>query len=91
MYVYSVPESSIKSFVNKVGNYSFLKLISSNGMSTKENTLHLPPQFHSTSASESESETQISLIKIRMYIMYNNNTSTGFMRAIMTLSSHFYL
>ena len=60
-------------------------------MSTKENTLQLPPQFHSTSASESESETQISLIKIRMYIMYNNNTSTGFMRAIMTLSSHFYL
>ena len=73
MYVYSVPESSIKSFVNKVGNYSFLKLISSNGMSTKENTLHLPPQFHSTSASENKSGTKINLIKIGKYIIYNNN------------------
>ena len=42
-------------------------------MSTKENTLQLPPQFHSTSTSESESETKINLIKIGKYIMYNNN------------------
>ena len=47
--------------------------MSSNGMSTKENTLQLPPQFHSTSTSESESETKINLIEIRKYIMYNNN------------------
>ena len=32
--------------------------MSSNGMSTKENTLQLPPQFHSASASESESRDQ---------------------------------
>ena len=38
--------------------------MSSNGMSTKENTLQLPPHFHSTNASESESETKINLIKI---------------------------
>ena len=60
-------------FVNKLGNYCFRKLMSSNGMSTRENTLQLPPQFHSTSASESESETKINLIKIGKYIMYNNN------------------
>ena len=54
-------------------------------MSTKENTLQLPPQFHSTSASESESETKINLIKIGKYIMYNNNILTDFMRAIMTV------
>ena len=42
-------------------------------MSIKENTLRLPPQFHSTSTSESESETKINLIKIGKYIMYNNN------------------
>ena len=42
-------------------------------MSTKENTLQLPPQFHSTSTSESESETKINLIKIGKYVMYNNN------------------
>ena len=47
-----------------------------NGMSTKENTLQLPPRFHSTSASESESETKINLIKIGKYIMYNNNKQT---------------
>ena len=47
--------------------------MSSNGMSTKENTLQLPPQFHSTSASESKSETKINLIKIGKYTMYNNN------------------
>ena len=47
--------------------------MSSNGMSTKENTLQLPPEFHSTSTSESESETKINLIEIRKYIMYNNN------------------
>ena len=41
-------------------------------MSARENTLQLPPQFHSISASESESETKINLIKIRKYIMYNN-------------------
>ena len=42
-------------------------------MSTKENTLQLPPQFHSPSASESESRDQKNLIKIGKYIMYNNN------------------
>ena len=42
-------------------------------MPAKENTLQLPAQFHSTSASESESETKINLIKIGKYIMYNNN------------------
>ena len=60
-------------------------------MSTKENTVQLPPQFHSTSASESESETEINLIKVEKYIMYNNNILTDFMRAIMILPSHFYL
>ena len=47
--------------------------MSSIGMSTKENTLQLPPQFHSTSASKGEPETKINLIKIAKYIMYNNN------------------
>ena len=47
--------------------------MSSNRMSTKENTLQLPPQFYSTSASEIEAETKINLIKIGKYIMYNNN------------------
>ena len=42
-------------------------------MSTKENTLQLPPHFHSTSTSNSESETKINLIKIGKYIMYKNN------------------
>ena len=60
-------------FVNKVGNYCFLKIMSSNEMSTKENILQLPPQFHSTSVSESEPETKINLIKIGKYIMYNSN------------------
>ena len=32
--------------------------MSSNAMSTKENTLQLPPQFNSTSDSESESRDQ---------------------------------
>ena len=59
----------MKLFVNKVGNYCFLKLMSSNGMSTRENIL----QYHSTSTSESKSETKINLIKIGKYIMYNNN------------------
>ena len=63
---------SIKLFVNKVGNYCFLKLMSNNGMSIKENTLQLPPPFHRTSASKSKSETKINLIKIGKYIMYNN-------------------
>ena len=36
-------QNSIKLFVNKVVNYYFLKLMSSNGMSTKKNTLQLPP------------------------------------------------
>ena len=65
--------------------------MSSNGMLTKENILQLPPQFHSTSASESVSGTEINLIKVEKYIMYNNNISTEFMRAIMILSSHFNL
>ena len=60
-------------------------------MSTKENTLQLPPQFHSTSTSESDSETKINLIKIRKYIICNNNISIDFTKAIMILSSHFYL
>ena len=47
--------------------------MSSNEMSAKENTLQLPPQFHSISASERESETKINLIKIEKNIMYNNN------------------
>ena len=47
--------------------------MSSNGVPIKENTLQLPPQFYSTSASECESETKINLIKIGKYIMYNNN------------------
>ena len=47
--------------------------MSSNGMSTKENTLQLLPQFHSTSTSESESKTTINLVKIGKNIMYNNN------------------
>ena len=46
--------------------------MSSNGMSTKENTLQLPPQFPSTSSSENEPETNTNLIKIGKYIMYNN-------------------
>ena len=49
--------------------------MSSNRMSTKKKkkTLQLPPQLHSTSASESKSETKINLIKTGKYIMYNNN------------------
>ena len=45
----------------------------SNGMSTKENILQLPRQFHSTSPSESKSEIKINLIKIGKYVVYNNN------------------
>ena len=60
-------------------------------MSTKENTLQLPPQFYSTSTSESDSETIINLIKIRKYIICNNNISIDFTKAIMILPSHFYL
>ena len=41
-------------------------------MSTKENRLQLPPQFHSTSTSESESEVKINLIKIGKYIIYES-------------------
>ena len=37
--------------------------MASNEMSTKENTLQLPPQFPSTSSSESESETEYSSFK----------------------------
>ena len=55
------------------------------------NEIQLPPQFHSTSASESEAETEINLIKVQKYKMYNNNISTEFMKAIMILPSHFYL
>ena len=39
--------------------------MTSNEMSTKENTLQLPPQFPSTSSSESESETEYSSFKKR--------------------------
>ena len=42
-------------------------------MSTKKNSLQLPPGFHSGSTSESESETKINLIGIGKYIGYNNN------------------
>ena len=49
--------------MNKVGNYGFLKLMSNNEMSTKENTLQLPTQFSSTSSSESESGTEYSNLK----------------------------
>ena len=59
--------------------------MSSNGMSTIENTLQLPPQFPSTSSSESEPETNADLIKIGKYIMYNNSNYTDFMKAIMIL------
>ena len=51
--------------VNRVGSYSFLKLMPSNKMSTKDNILHLPPRFPSTSSSESESEIQFSSFKKR--------------------------
>ena len=37
--------------------------MSSNGMSTKENSLQLPPQFPSTSSFEIEPETNTNLIK----------------------------
>ena len=37
----------------------------SNKMSPKENTLHLPPRFPSTSSSESKSETEYSSLKKR--------------------------
>ena len=47
--------------------------MSSNAISTKENSLQLPPQFHSASTSESESEPKINLIKIEKYIMYDTN------------------
>ena len=78
--------------INKLGKYSFLKFMSSNGMSTKENTLQLPPQFPSTSSSESEPETNADLIKIGKYIMYNNSNYTDFMKAIMILFFfYFYL
>ena len=52
---------SLKLFVYKVGN---IKLMSSNEILTKENTLQHPPQFPSTSGSESESETEMNSIKI---------------------------
>ena len=42
-------------------------------MSTKENSLQLPPGFHSASTSESESETKINLIGIGKYVGYSNN------------------
>ena len=47
--------------------------MSSNGRSTKESSLQLPPQFPSTSSFESESKTEINLIQIEKYIMYKNN------------------
>ena len=37
----------------------------SNQMSTKENSMHLPPRFPSTSSSESESKTEFSSFKKR--------------------------
>ena len=43
--------------------YCFLKSMSKKGMSTKENTLQLPPQFSSTSGCGSESETECSSFK----------------------------
>ena len=47
--------------------------MSNNGISTKENTLQLPPHFHSSSTFESETEAKINLNKIGKYIMYENN------------------
>ena len=41
-------------------SYCFLKLMSNKVMSTKENTLQLPPQFPSISSGERESETEYS-------------------------------
>ena len=40
------------------GSYCFLKLMSNKEMSTKENTLQLPPHFPSISSGESESKTE---------------------------------
>ena len=40
------------------GNYCFLKLMSNKEMSTKENTLQLPPHFPSISSGESESKAE---------------------------------
>ena len=65
--------------------------MSSKGMSTKENTLQLPPQFQSTSTSESKSETKINLTKIGKYIMYGKNIYAEFIKAIVILSWYFYL
>ena len=41
-------------------NYCFPKLLSNKEMSTKQNTLQLPPQFSSPSSGESEPETEYS-------------------------------
>ena len=56
--------------------------MSTNRISTKENTLHLLPQVPSTSTSESESKTKINLIKVEKYI-----TSPGIINMIITFGS----
>ena len=53
--------------------------MSTNRISTKENTLHVPRQAPSTSTSESESKTKINLIKVGKYI-----TSPGIINIIIT-------
>ena len=45
---------------NNKENYCFLKLMSNKEISTKENTLQLPPQIPSTSTVESDSENECS-------------------------------
>ena len=60
-------------------------------MSTKENTLQLPPEFPCTSTSESGSETKININKIGKNIMYNNNIYINFMKAIVILSPCFFI
>ena len=48
---------------NEAENYSFLNLMSSSGMSVKENLPQFPTQFPNTSSSESESETEHSSLE----------------------------
>ena len=56
--------------------------MSSNRISTKENTLHVPRRVPGTTTSESESKTKINLIKIGKYI-----TSPGIINIIITFGS----
>ena len=56
--------------------------MSTNRISTKENTLYVPRQVPSTSTSESESKTKINLIKVGKYII-----NTGIIDIIITFGS----